>query len=320
MRFYWDVYLVLNFIMNLFLIGMTALLRRKYLKKGCLVVAAFLGSSQETLVVLLWLRYCVGKAGGMQKMYQPGVFLLVVALLTALEMLQITFHEKQLRELLKDIFAMLQVSLVTGGMIYVCREWICRWRSPGIWMVFAGAAGVFLVLFVMERYLRHGEKRVNTMDGIIGLEDGRRYPLRLLLDTGNCLVSPYSGERVMIMAQSLALKLKIAEQKRPAHDPVSFDRGRWRASGIPYSAADPAGRFCNQKLPCGGQPAIVRRFCRSAYYVWKKVNRKDEEMIKISMPNKFQLRIMPELRGMVSPPKGGRDPLYRRGGDPAGTF
>lgn len=101
------------------------------------------------------------------------------------------------------------------GMIYVCREWICRWRSPGIWMVFAGAAGVFLVLFVMERYLRHGEKRVNTMDGIIGLEDGRRYPLRLLLDTGNCLVSPYSGERVMIMAQSLALKLKIAEQKRP---------------------------------------------------------------------------------------------------------
>lgn len=215
MLFYWDVYLVLNFIMNLFLIGMTALLRRKYLKKGCLVVAAFLGSSQETLVVLLWLRYCVGKAGGMQKMYQPGVFLLVVALLTALEMLRITFHEKQLRELLKDIFAMLQVSLVTGGMIYVCREWICRWRSPGIWMVFAGAAGVFLVLFVMERYLRHGEKRVNTMDGIIGLEDGRRYPLRLLLDTGNCLVSPYSGERVMIMAQSLALKLKLAEQKRP---------------------------------------------------------------------------------------------------------
>ena len=215
MRFYWDVYLVLNFIMNLFLIGMTALLRRKYLKKRCLVVAAFLGSSQETLFVLLWLRYCVGKAGEMQKMYQPGVFLLVVALLTALEMLQITFHEKQLRELLKDIFAMLQVSLATGGMIYMCREWICRWRSPGIWMVFAGAAGVFFVLFVMERYLRHGEKRVNTMDGIIGLEDGRRYPLRLLLDTGNCLVSPYSGERVMIMAQSLALKLKIAEQKRP---------------------------------------------------------------------------------------------------------
>ena len=110
---------------------------------------------------------------------------------------------------------MLQVSLVTGGTIYVCREWICRWCSPGIWMVFAGAAGVFLVLFVMERYLRQGEKRVNTMDGIIELEDGRRYPLRLLLDTGNCLVSPYSGERVMIMAQSLALKLKLAEQKSP---------------------------------------------------------------------------------------------------------
>lgn len=71
MRFYWDVYLVLNFIMNLFLIGMTALLRRKYLKKRCLVVAAFLGSGQETLVILLWLRYCVGKAGEMQKMYQP---------------------------------------------------------------------------------------------------------------------------------------------------------------------------------------------------------------------------------------------------------
>lgn len=215
MRFYWDVYLVLNFIMNLFLIGMTSLLRRKYLKKGRLVAAAFLGSSQGTLAVLLWLRYCVEKAGGMQKMYQPGVFLVAVALLTALEMLQITFQEKQLRELLKDLFAMLQASLVTGGAIYVCREWISRRCSPGVWMVFGGAAGIFLVLFVMERYLRQGEKRANTMDGIIELEDGKRYPLRLLLDTGNCLVSPYSGERVMIMAQSLALKLKLAEQKRP---------------------------------------------------------------------------------------------------------
>lgn len=115
MRFYWDVYLVLNFIMNLFLIGMTALLRRKYLKKRCLVVAAFLGSSQETLFVLLWLRYCVGKAGEMQKMYQPGSVSFGGRASHSTEMLQITFHEKQLRELLKDIFAMLQVSLVTGG-------------------------------------------------------------------------------------------------------------------------------------------------------------------------------------------------------------
>ena len=39
-------------------------------------------------------------------------------------------------------------------------------------------------------------------------------------------------------------------------------------------------------------------------------------MIKISMPNKFQLRIHARTAGMVSPQKRGRDPLYRRGGDP----
>lgn len=38
------------------------------------------------------------------------------------------------------------------------------------------------------------------------------------------------------------------------------------------------------------------------------------------MPNKFQLRIMPELRGWFLPKKGGEIHLYRRGGDPAGTF
>lgn len=195
-----------------------------------------------------------------------------------------------------------------------------RWRSPGIWMVFAGAAGVFLVLFVMERYLRHGEKRVNTMDGIIGLEDGRRYPLRLLLDTGNCLVSPYSGERVMIMAQSLALKLKLAEQKRPLMIPyhsIGGD-GVLPAYRIPLLILQDGSVIRN--FLAAVSPQLSEDSARSAYYVWKKVNRKDEEMIKISMPNKFQLRIMPELRGWVSPQKGGRNPLYRRGGDPAGTF
>lgn len=214
-RFYWDIYLVLNFIMNLFLIGMTALIRRKYLKKGRLIAAAFLGSAQGTLAVLLWLHSRIQKPGGIQQPYRPGVFLVVIAFFTALEMLQITFRENRLRELFRDLFGMLQVSLVTGGAVLVCREWISGQCTPEIWMIFAGAAGVLVVLVVMERYLRQGEKRVNTMDGIIEMEDGRRYPLRLLLDTGNCLVSPYSGERVMIMAQSLALRLKLAENKRP---------------------------------------------------------------------------------------------------------
>ena len=216
--FYWDIFWLLNFIMNLFLLGMTAIMRRKYLRKWRLIGVSLLESGQMTAVLVWWLQQLKEHNGKNEILFwQNGMpaGLIMLEILFAFEMLQFCFWEKQFRELLKDLLYFLQVSVLTRGALLLCREWMGKEHTTGIWTLFAGTAGIWLVLYIMERYLRQGDKRVNTMDGVIIMENGRRYPLRVMLDTGNCLVSPYSGERVMIIGETLAQQLEITKTRPP---------------------------------------------------------------------------------------------------------
>ena len=216
--FYWDIFWLLNFIMNLFLLGMTAIMRRKYLRKWRLIGVSLLESGQMTAVLVWWLQQLKEHNGKNEILFwQNGMpaGLIMLEILFAFEMLQFCFWEKQFRELLKDLLYFLQVSVLTGGALLLCREWMGKEHTTGIWTLFAGTAGIWLVFYIMERYLRQGDKRVNTMDGVIIMGNGRRYPLRVMLDTGNCLVSPYSGERVMIIGETLAQQLEITKTRPP---------------------------------------------------------------------------------------------------------
>ena len=216
--FYWDIFWLLNFIMNLFLLGMTAIIRRKYLRKWRLIGVSLLESGQMTAVLVWWLQQLKEHNGKNEILFwQNGMpaGLIVLEILFAFEMLQFCFWEKQFRELLKDLLYFLQVSVLTGGALLLCREWMGKEHTTGIWTLFAGTAGIWLVFYIMEHYLRQGDKRVNTMDGVIIMGNGRRYPLRVMLDTGNCLVSPYSGERVMIIGETLAQQLEITKTRPP---------------------------------------------------------------------------------------------------------
>lgn len=216
--FYWDIFWLLNFIMNLFLLGMTAIMRRKYLRKWRLIGVSLLESGQMTAVIVWWLQQLKEHNGKNEILFwQNGMpaGLIMLEILFAFEMLQFCFWEKQFRELLKDLLYFLQVSVLTGGALLLCREWMGKEHTIGIWTLFAGTAGIWLVFYIMERYLRQGDKRVNTMDGVIIMGNGRRYPLRVMLDTGNCLVSPYSGERVMIIGETLAQQLEITKTRPP---------------------------------------------------------------------------------------------------------
>ena len=188
--FYWDIFWLLNFIMNLFLLGMTAIIRRKYLRKWRLIGVSLLESGQMTAVLVWWLQQLKEHNGKNEILFwQNGMpaGLIVLEILFAFEMLQFCFWEKQFRELLKDLLYFLQVSVLTGGALLLCREWMGKEHTTGIWTLFAGTAGIWLVFYIMERYLRQGDKRGNTMDGVIIMGNGRRYPLRVMLDTGNCL-------------------------------------------------------------------------------------------------------------------------------------
>lgn len=115
--FYWDIFWLLNFIMNLFLLGMTAIMRRKYLRKWRLIGVSLLESGQMTAVLVWWLQQLKEHNGKNEILFwQNGMpaGLIMLEILFAFEMLQFCFWEKQFRELLKDLLYFLQVSVLTG--------------------------------------------------------------------------------------------------------------------------------------------------------------------------------------------------------------
>ena len=112
--FYWDIFWLLNFIMNLFLLGMTAIMRRKYLRKWRLIGVSLLESGQMTAVLVWWLQQLKEHNGKNEILFwQNGMpaGLIMLEILFAFEMLQFCFWEKQFRELLKDLLYFLQVSV-----------------------------------------------------------------------------------------------------------------------------------------------------------------------------------------------------------------
>lgn len=207
--------------MNLFLIGMTGLLRRKAVRKRRILLASLAGSAQMTGLTLLWLSYCVrtGDVGGLPWRGRRGIpvmpVLLAAALFVAWEMLQISFRERLRQERLRNLFSFFQVSILTGGALLFCWEWLGRGLEPSLWLVILGTAGVFAVLFYLERMVGNREQQHHVMDGVLYMGEGEGYPLRVLLDTGNQLVSPYSGERVMILSESLAQQLELSRTQKP---------------------------------------------------------------------------------------------------------
>ena len=247
LRFYWDIFLILNVIMNVFLISMTAIVRRKFLKKRRMILAALLGSVEMTLAVLWYFKSLILErktlTKGMGGRWQTYV-LIVTAVFVALQMLQITFCERQIREMIRDFLNLCQVSVVTGGTLFICREWFGKGNISELLMVLAGTVVVFCIFYVMEYYMRHDEKRANTMDGIIIMESGNEYPVRVLVDTGNGLVSPYSGERVMIMSEKIAARLDVAKGKAPLFIPFHSIGG---------NGVLPAYRIYCLRLPDGSE-------------------------------------------------------------------
>lgn len=224
-RFYWDIYFILNFIMNLFLLQMTGIIRRKRVLRRRICLAALVGSAEMTAACLMWLQICLRAAGlgGLpwqgQKRGIVSICLLAVAFFVAGQMLWISFREKQWLERWRNFFSFIQVSILTGGALLFCREWIGRGLEPHLYLIVAGTAGVCAVLFCMERMIGRQEQQKHVLDGMIYMKEGEGHPLRVLIDTGNQLVSPYSGERVMILSEDMAKELGLPEAQNPLYIP-----------------------------------------------------------------------------------------------------
>lgn len=198
--------------MNLFLLGMTGILRHKSYSKRSLFAATFLGSAESTILAGILLR-CRGRAGD-GALRAAGLFF---ASAIVWQMLQMTFHEKMRSEAWKNFWAMFQCSVMTGGIIFLLREQLEQFLPPsgGAWMIGMGFCGVLLVIWWEERICNSRQRQQHILDGRLEDECGEVYHIRALFDTGNQLVSPYTGERVAIISQKLAGEMMLSERQNP---------------------------------------------------------------------------------------------------------
>lgn len=210
--FYWDYFFILNLIMNLFLIEMTGLLRRKYISGKRLLLAALIGSVQMTVlagVCLFWTGQGKGCVFSVWFLFPAAVFI-------GWEMLQMVFRERSRRERWHNLTGLLQVSLLTGGTLLFLRERIQgKVSGTGAGLVAVGTAGIFFVFLLGRRTAGRRELESHVMDGILTARNGEQYPLRVLFDSGNGLVSPYTGEAVMIIAREVADQLEVEKGQNP---------------------------------------------------------------------------------------------------------
>lgn len=198
--------------MNLFLLGMTGIVRHKSYWKRSLFAAAFLGSVESTILAGI-LFQCRGHIWeGVLRAAE-----IFFAIVIVWQMLQMTFHETAASEKWKNLWAMFQCSVVTGGAVLLLREQLERLlpSSGAAWMLGLGLGGVFLVVWWEERICNSRQRQQHILDGELEDEGGEVYHIRALFDTGNQLVSPYTGERVAIISQELARKMMLPERQKP---------------------------------------------------------------------------------------------------------
>ena len=208
MRVYLDVYFILNLILNLFLMGITGLLRGKRSSISRIAVSACLAAVLSTAI------YAVSF------LIHRQIFLL--SLLTVYGMVWFGFRELDRRERRTDLLVLLIVAFVTGGLLNALHAiGALVGSSPrySIWFILLGLLGIGIAFCVLARELQGAYKRCQTTVQAVLCHEGREYVLRVLFDTGNGLVSPYTGEKVAVLSADFASGLSLDRTQNPVYIP-----------------------------------------------------------------------------------------------------
>lgn len=223
--FYWDIFLILNVILNVFLIGCTGIVRRKRITWRRLILTSAAGGGFETVVEGVTL--CLAGLPKLVWWKQAGLLVLSVAVLAG--MLQVAYREKDWREGVRNVLVCIGLSMLTAGGILFWNDRFGGYldETKGIFCRLAGITGVMVVCILMHRQILQSEQQRHVTDAVLTVRGGRTLRIRVLCDTGNQLVSPYTLEPVMIMERALFEKTLEGNYQHPVWIPYHTisDRG-----------------------------------------------------------------------------------------------
>lgn len=211
MKIYLDIYFILNLIMNFFLLIMTGILRQKRISLKRLMLCSVCSSLFSTLVYALSCVY--------------GIGYLFLDLCSIPILVCASYQDRDVRVCLRDSLFLGIMTMLTGGCLYamysalrICLpDLFLRQNSSAVFSLGLIIIGLFLlsVVFLLlgKEFLQQVQYGKSTCEAVL-FHAGKKYHIRILNDTGNQLVSPYSGERVAVISKALASEMGI-EQEQP---------------------------------------------------------------------------------------------------------
>ena len=200
--FYADLYWILNFIMNIFLLNMTAYLSQSQYKmlRWCIV------SSLCSAVSLFFTYYC------------RTIFDLKIIMLSFAEILLMIYAALKpysFRMYVRQIFYFFEVTFITAGFLMSIRnilfEIIIQHSHVSLLIIFAGIIILAIVFHCLRECMLKDEMSRKSVDFAMLINRGRKYKIKVLYDTGNHLISPYTGEPVMIISKDFAVRAGLDE-------------------------------------------------------------------------------------------------------------
>lgn len=214
MFFYLDVYILLNFIMNLFLIMITAMIRQKRCRFFRLFAVSLVTSLLSAAItyffwqnLLLQILFVVPQTGGL---------------------VLFSFAFEGRRSFLEDYIAFLFLTFFAGGCIGVVLHLLAVLgnESNALGKLLAAVILLFILFLCFRWKIVQQQNRNASVLSAKLTHRGKECSIRVLYDTGNHLISPYSGECVAVISQKLADKIELSKQQYPLCIPYSSVGGK----------------------------------------------------------------------------------------------
>lgn len=207
MTVYVDILIILNTIVNYFLLLAVQILIRSHQKRWRILIGAIIGGISS---LLLFVEYL-------------GVVMTLLKILTAILMIIITFGIKPIKRLVKSIFLLFAISFLFGGLmfaIYIFFDKDILIYSNGI--VYFDVDLTFLIVCTVLSYLVitliskiTDKKAPKSKERYVTVENaGKTISCTALVDTGNNLREPFSNLPVVMLDKNLFQKLFTEEKIR----------------------------------------------------------------------------------------------------------
>lgn len=208
---YLDIYILLNFIMNLFLLIITAIIRQKQ----CRVFRLFLTSFAVALLSAAITYFWWGNTG----------WLLLFTILQLCGLNFFAFSYEGYKSFLSDCVTFVFLTFFAGGCIGAFVHLLDAKNNSAkrysLWWILIAVIVLFILFFVFRWELLQQQSNRETVLSVTIVHKGSEYHTRALYDTGNQLLSPYTGEKVSVISEKLSEKIGIAKEQNPVYIPYS---------------------------------------------------------------------------------------------------